>query len=101
MADAVKPLGVELARLFAGVSISSVTGFWASDGDRENGPYGAGGIEMENSIRIELSVLPDQKEAAIDALRETTSRLNRELSLEANYLHIEFYETNTAHQVIS
>ncbi|EEE37940.1 hypothetical protein RKLH11_1779 [Rhodobacteraceae bacterium KLH11] len=97
--------GQELAKIltgaFGGVSMSEAQGYWAPDGNNRNGPYDLKDLQPEATLRIELLVLEQNRDRAIETLEESCRDLNRKYDLGSKYLHIECAHSMAFHKDIS
>ncbi|WP_417461325.1 hypothetical protein [Kordiimonas sp.] len=92
--------GERLARQFGGATIAPAAGFWATDGDEVKARYD-GDVLKEQALAIHLSVLPPQKDRALQCLRDTGKEARKTLNLKASAFHIEAWTTEAFHTDIS
>lgn len=82
--DALAPaLGVH----FSGACCTPVDGVWSADGSEFKDRYQAG--QQEPGMRIVLTLMPAQRDAALVTLQGLLQTLKRELALAISWVHVE------------
>ncbi|ALS98363.1 hypothetical protein [Lacimicrobium alkaliphilum] len=94
-------LGRHLTECFGGVFISQGQGFWSEDGNKEQQHYSPDSVMQEQSLRIELLVMPERKNNALELLQRAVRDANRQYQLDCHYLHVEVIEATAAHMVVA
>jgi hypothetical protein len=80
-------LAPKLSEWFAGATFCPVTGAWSADGDQTRPAYAAG--ESEPGLMILVSVLPEDRDRAVERIRELLRGMKAQLGLEISWVHLE------------
>jgi hypothetical protein len=94
-------LGRRLTECFGGVFISQGQGFWSKDGNKDQQHYSPELVMQEHSLRIELLVMPERKNNALELLQRAVRDANQLYQLDCQYLHVEVIEATAAHMVVA
>jgi len=97
MSTAIPTIGKQLSSDFGGVFISQGQGYWSSIGNKVTDHYPSDTILEEQSLKIELLILPSQKELALKKLRDAISNANNKHKLDCRFIHVEISESLAAH----
>ncbi|APZ52578.1 hypothetical protein [Salipiger abyssi] len=101
LGEAADAIALPISRDFGGLTVSFATGYWAPDGQKEEGPYDVDGLMKERVLRLDLLVMPELREAALDLLEETCREVNRRFALGCTHLHIECLDAEAEHRLIA
>ncbi|GGD78529.1 hypothetical protein [Lacimicrobium alkaliphilum] len=93
-------IGRQLTEGFGGVFISKGVGFWSKEGNNHQRHYPPESVIQESSLRIELLVMPERKNNALELLGRVVRDANQKYQLDCQYLHVEVIDAAAAHMVI-
>jgi len=92
----------QLSRRFGGATLlystenSTLTGFWAEDGQQFKASY-EGQVHKEPIISLMLSVLPEDEEEAYTLIKKNLSAAAKRFQLDTRYVHVETMLTSARH----
>lgn len=91
-------IGRALTKKWGGCLISTGDGFWSSKGNNFLTEYPANSIKQEDSLKIELTVMPDAEESAVISIREIMDEIKDKDSIFIRFVHIEKTPCVVGHQ---
>ncbi len=86
-----------LTQSFGGAYFGRGQGYWSPTGDRVEGPYAVESLPPEQGLRIELLVMPESRERALDELQRLCRQANEAFGLGCHWLHVEEHVCHARH----
>jgi len=86
--DIVNMLGAEITQIYGGVTISSGTGFWISDGNETKTLY-TGKLFDEEAIIIDLTILPEDEKSLLPNITRIFKNIKKQFDTPWKDVHTE------------
>jgi hypothetical protein len=95
--QACRELAQKISARYAGCFLRSGEGFWSTDGASDLAAYPEESIISEPSALIEVSVLLDEKDAAIAMFKTLCADVDKKFDLAISWIHVETLATHAYH----
>ncbi len=91
-------IGRSLTEKWGGCFISRGDGFWSSEGNNFQDDYAPSSVMQEESLKIELTVMPSAEHEAINSICKIMSEVKDKNMNHFRFVHVEKIQCTADHQ---